>query len=133
MAQITTRQRDYTDLDLNFFANPITKDIAKKVGPDAIARSIRNLVLMNFYDRPFRPSIGSGAQKLLFDNLDASTSRLLENSIQQVITNFEPRATLIGVRVVAEFDENRYTAKIAFRVNNRPESFQVTLFLERIR
>ena len=133
MVQITTRQRDYTDLDLNFFANPVTKDIAKKVGPDAVARSIRNLVLMNFYDRPFRPSIGSNAQKLLFENMDSSTSRLLEGTIQQVITNFEPRATVIGVKVVAEFDENRYSAKIAFRVNNRPEPFQVTLFLERIR
>lgn len=133
MAQVTTRQRDYTDLDLNFTANPITKDVAKKVGPDAVARSIRNLVMTNFYDRPFRPFIGSNAQKMLFDNMDSSTSRLLETAIQQVIEGFEPRATVLGVKVTADFDNNGYDAKIAFRVNNRPEPFQVTVFLERIR
>lgn len=133
MAQITTRQRDYTDLDLNFTANPVTKDVAKKVGPDAVARSIRNLVLTNFYDRPFRPFIGSNAQKMLFDNMDSSTCRLLETTIQQVIEGFEPRVTVLGVKVTANIDENRFDAKIAFRVNNRPDPFQVTVFLERIR
>jgi predicted component of type VI protein secretion system len=65
--------------------------------------------------------------------MDSSTSRLLENSIKEVIANFEPRATVLGVKVVADIDNNGYTAKIAYRVNNRPEPFQVTLFLERIR
>lgn len=133
MAQITSRQRDYTDLDLNFTANPITKDVAKRVGPDAVARSIRNLVMTNFYDRPFRPFIGSNAQKMLFDNMDSSTCRLLETTIEQVIESFEPRATILGVKVTANPDENRFDAKIAFRVNNRPEPFQVSIFLERIR
>ncbi len=132
MAQITTRQKDYTDLDLNFTANPVTKDVAKRIGPDAVARSIRNLVLTNFYDRPFRPFIGSNAQKMLFDIMDSSTSRLLETTIRQA-AEFEPRATILGVKVTANFDNNGYDAKIAFRVNNRPEPFQVTIFLERIR
>lgn len=133
MAQITSRQRDYTDLDLNFTANPVTKDISVKVGPDAVSRAIRNLVLTNFYDRPFRSYIGSNAQKLLFENMDESTSRLLESTIAQVIRNYEPRATILGVKVIADIDSNRYQAKIAFRVNNRAESFQTTVFLERIR
>lgn len=133
MAQITSRQRDYTDLDLNFTANPVTKDVAKRIGPDAVARSIRNLVMTNFYDRPFRPFIGSNAQKMLFDIMDSSTCRLLETTIEQVIESFEPRATILGVKVTANPDENRFDAKIAFRVNNRPEPFQVSVFLERIR
>jgi phage baseplate assembly protein W len=133
MAQITSRQRDYTDLDLNFTANPVTKDIAVKVGPDAIARSVRNLVLTNFYDRPFRSYIGSNAQKLLFDNMDSSTARLLEQTIQQTIENFEPRVSVVGIKVLADPDNNRYLAKIAFAIDNRPEPFQTTLFLERIR
>ena len=107
--------------------------MAKRVGPDAVARSIRNLVMTNFYDRPFRPFIGSNAQKMLFDNMDSSTSRLLETTIQQVIESFEPRATVLGVKVTADIDNNGYSAKIAFRVNNRSEAFQATIFLERTR
>jgi hypothetical protein len=69
---------------------------------------------------------------MLFDVMDSSTSRLLETTIRQA-AEFEPRATILGVKVTANFDNNGYDAKIAFRVNNRPEPFQVTIFLERIR
>ena len=128
-----SRIKDYTDLDLDFIAHPITGDVTKKVGPDAIARSIRNLVMTNYYDRPFRSQIGSNALKMLFENIGPLTAINLEQAISDVVTNFEPRAKLIGVKVNADPDNNGYSAKIAFYVKNRPEPFQTTLFLERIR
>tara|TARA_R110000868_G_scaffold124490_1_gene329118 strand:+ start:1146 stop:1541 length:396 start_codon:yes stop_codon:yes gene_type:complete len=128
-----SRIKDYTDLDLDFIAHPITGDVTKKVGPDAIARSIRNLVMTNYYDRPFRSQIGSNALKMLFENIGPLTAINLEQAISDVVTNFEPRAKLIGVKVKADPDNNGYSAKIAFYVKNRPEPFQTTLFLERIR
>jgi len=128
-----SRIKDYTDLDLDFIANPITGDVSKKTGPDAVARSIRNLVMTNYYDRPFRSQIGSNAVKMLFENIGPLTAVNLEQAISDVVTNFEPRAKLIGVKVKADPDENGYSAKIAFYVQNRPEPFQTTLFLARIR
>ena len=128
-----SRIKDFTDLDLDFIAHPITGDVTKKVGPDAIARSIRNLVMTNYYDRPFRSQIGSNALKMLFENIGPLTAINLEQAISDVVTNFEPRAKLIGVKVNADPDNNGYTAKIAFYVQNRPEPYQTTLFLERIR
>jgi phage baseplate assembly protein W len=128
-----SRIKDYTDLDLDFIANPITGDVSKKTGPDAVARSIRNLVMTNYYDRPFRSQIGSNAVKMLFENIGPLTSINLEQAISDVVTNFEPRAKLIGVKVKADPDQNGYSAKIAFYVKNRPEPFQTTLFLARIR
>jgi phage baseplate assembly protein W len=128
-----SRIKDYQDLDLDFIANPITGDVSKKTGPDAVARSIRNLVMTNYYDRPFRSQIGSNAVKMLFENIGPLTAINLEQAISDVVTNFEPRAKLIGVKVKADPDENGYSAKIAFYVQNRPEPFQTTLFLARIR
>lgn len=128
-----SRIKDFTDLDLDFIAHPITGDVTKKVGPDAIARSIRNLVMTNYYDRPFRSQIGSNALKMLFENIGPLTAINLEQAISDVVTNFEPRAKLIGVKVNADPDNNGYSAKIAFYVQNRPEPFQTTLFLERVR
>ncbi len=128
-----SRIKDYTDLDLDFIAHPITGDVTKKIGPDAIARSIRNLVMTNYYDRPFRSQIGSNALKMLFENIGPLTAINLEQAISDVVTNFEPRAKLIGVKVNADPDNNGYSAKIAFYVQNRPEPYQTTLFLERIR
>ena len=128
-----SRIKDYQDLDLDFIAHPITGDVTKKIGPDAIARSIRNLVMTNYYDRPFRSQIGSNALKMLFENIGPLTAINLEQAISDVVTYFEPRARLIGVKVKADPDNNGYSAKIAFYVKNRPEPFQTTLFLERVR
>jgi phage baseplate assembly protein W len=128
-----SRIKDYSDLDLDFIANPITGDISKKTGPDAVARSVRNLVMTNYYDRPFRSQIGSNALKMLFENIGPLTAINLETAIADVVTNFEPRAKLIGVKVKADPDNNGYSAKIAFYVQNRPEPFQTTIFLGRIR
>lgn len=130
---IQTRSLDYSDLDLDFIAHPVTGDVVKKTGPDAVGRAIRNLVLTNFYDRPFRSYIGSSAQKILFDNISQMTAKNLENAIKEVIVNFEPRASVIGVKVTASPDQNGYNAKIVFNVINRPEPYQTTIFLERVR
>ena len=93
-AQRVTRKYDYSDLDLDFIAHPTTKDVVKKTGIDSIRRSVRNLVLTNFYDRKFRSYIGSNTQKILFDNINPFTATFLKDAIIEVITNFEPRVKL---------------------------------------
>jgi phage baseplate assembly protein W len=131
--QKKSRQVDFSDLDLDFFAHPITKDVVKRKGLDAIARSIRNLVFLNFYDKPFQPEIGSNARKLLFENINVMTANMLRDAIIQVIQNYEPRADVIDVTVQADIDHNGYTAQVQFRPVNTLEPQILSLFLERIR
>lgn len=138
MVQKVTRKYDYSDLDLDFIAHPTTKDVVKKTGIDAIKRSIRNLILTNFYDRPFRPYIGSSAQKILFDNVTPLTAIFLKNAIIEVINNYEPRAQLAndsdnGVIVQVNADNNGYNVRISFVTVNRSEPAVISFFLERIR
>ena len=85
-----SRQPDYSDLDLDFIAHPATGDIVKKIGPDAIKRSVRNLILTNFYDRPFRPGIGSNVQKFLFENPNPLTVNFLKDAIAEVLRSLLP-------------------------------------------
>lgn len=132
MVQIT-RQKDYTDLDLDFVKKPGTKEINKLVGVESIKRSIRNLILTNFYERPFRHYIGSNAQKLLFDPLTVLTAHMLNNAIQETIQNFEPRAKLISVSTTPKYDNNGYECQITFQPLNRLEPVVTSIFLERIR
>lgn len=132
------RKPDYTDLDLDFLPHPTTKDVLKKTGDDAIKRSVRNLVLTNFYDRPFRSYIGSNAQKLLFDNINPLTANFLKDAIIEVITNFEPRIELAndtdrGVIVTVDPDNNGYNVQITYIIINRGAPASINLFLERIR
>ena len=105
----------------------------KKTGVDAIRRSVRNLVLTNFYDRPFQPWIGSNAQRLLFENANPLTAGFLKDAIIEVITNYEPRVRVDKVDVKFDYDNNGYNTTIYFTILNSGEPIVSTLFLERIR
>ena len=135
MAQpiVISRTPDYSDLDLDFIAHPMTKDVVVKTGADAIKRSVRNLILTNFYEKPFRPGVGSNAVKLLFDNMSPLVSNFLKDAIKEVIQNYEPRVQLVNVTVEPDYDNNGYTARLDFIVLNRNEPLTTTIFLERVR
>jgi phage baseplate assembly protein W len=130
---IIAREPDFVDLDLDFIAHPTTGDIVRKKGVEAVKRSVRNLILTNFYDRPFQPSIGSNAQKLLFENPNHLTANFLSDAIREVIRRFEPRIILLGLDVVFDYDNNGYTVTLTYSLVNRPEPLVSTIFLERIR
>lgn len=134
MAQINvSRQPDYSDLDLDFQINPITGDINKKKGTDAVKRSIRNLIFTNFYERPFKSNVGSDVTRLLFDNVDVMTAALIEDAIARLINNFEPRARLVNVTVTVDYDNNGFGVQIQYIVVNTETPATFNLFLERIR
>lgn len=133
MVNIIARKNDYADLDLDFMPHPTTKDVMKKNGVEAIKRSIRNLVLTNFYDRPFQSYIGSNALKLLFDNATPITANFLNNAIREVINNYEPRVRIQDLKVNFDLDNNGYNVTLYFVIINRNEPAVINLFLERIR
>ena len=130
---VTSRQLDYSDLDLDFLPHPTTGDVLIKTGEAAIKRSVRNLILTNFYEKPFRPGIGSGAIKLLFENATPLTATFLKNAIMEVIRNYEPRVEMIDVNVIFDYDNNGYSATMQYVILNRNLPVTTTIFLERIR
>lgn len=133
MVEKISRKLDYSDLDLDFLSNPTTGAIIKKTGPEAIKRSVRNLILTNYYDRPFRHYIGSNVNKLLFENNTRLTSTYLKDAIVEVIENFEPRVRLVDVTVLDDSDRNGYNISLSYIILNRELPVVTSLFLERIR
>lgn len=133
MVETVARRKDYSDLDLDFMPHPTTKDVMKKNGVEAIKRSVRNLLLTNFYDRPFQSYIGSNATKLLFENATPITSNFLENAIRETLSTFEPRIRVENLEIKFDFDNNGYNVKLYFVILNRNEPAVINLFLERIR
>ena len=126
--------RQYRDLDLFFSKNQGNGDVNKITGVEAVKRSIRNLVLLNFYEKPFNPEIGSDVRYLLFQNMAPLTSVFLAEAIEDVIEDFEPRARLISVRAFPNLDRNEYEVTIEFFVVNTPtELVDMTVFLEVLR
>ena len=134
MATVTIpTARTFRDLDLNFNIHPVKKDINTYKNEFAIINSVKNLILTNHYERPFQPEIGSNVRRLLFENVDSVTAAVLENEINEVITNFEPRAQISKVTVVPAPDENRYSVELEFFVINSANPVSISFFLERIR
>ena len=134
MAQINiSRQPDYADLDLDFKINPITGDINKKKGNDAVKRSIRNLIFTNFYERPFNSSIGSDVPRLLFDNVDIITASLLEDAIGRLINIYEPRVQVTRLNVYADIDNHGFNVQLEYVILNTETPATFNLFLEKIR
>ena len=131
---ITRNVRQWRDLDLFFGKKTVSKDINKVTDIQAVKRSIRNLVLLNYYEKPFHPEIASGVRDMLFENMSPITAVVINKKIQDVIENYEPRAKLIGVRASPNLDRNEYEVTIEFYVVNAPtELVDLTVFLEVLR
>ena len=125
--------RIYSDLNLDFQQNTATKDIQKMLDVEAVKRSVRNLINLNHYDKPFHPEIGSNLRAMLFELITPQMSHAIQKEIGLLITNFEPRARLVQVTTKPQFDRNAYAATISFYVQNVPDRIVVESFLERLR
>jgi phage baseplate assembly protein W len=126
--------RQYTDLDLFFGKKSSNSDVQDITDIKAVKRSIRNLVLLNHYEKPFHPEIASGVRDMLFELMTPVTAQILARKIEDVIQNFEPRARLISVTALPNLDRNEYEVTIEFYVVNQPtELVDLTVMLERVR
>jgi phage baseplate assembly protein W len=126
-------QKIYSDIDFTFTKKPVVGDIALSYDEMAVIRSIRNLLLTNHFERPFRPEIGSNINGLLFEPISALTSTSLETEIENVIKNYEPRANLKTITVTPKEDKNAYDVTLSFYIENATLPTTVTILLERNR
>jgi len=124
----------YKDINLNFSRHPVTGDISTLSDVSSVKRSVRNLVNTNFYEKHFRPEIGSNIRSVLFEPVSPLVADVLKRHVKDVIENFEPRAELIDIKSVAKPDRNEYQITIEFFVVNSPAgAASVTLMLEQLR
>ena len=131
---ITTRNaRTFSDLDLNFVANPVTQDVYKKYDENAIKQSIKNLVMTNHYEKPFHPEIGSQVNSLLFEPFSPLLQSMLQQAITNTINNFEPRAKLQQVNVFLNPDNNSVFVSVIFKIVNTERPITVDFTLQRTR
>ena len=128
------RDRIYRDLDLDFSINSATKDIQTLTDIESVKRSVRNLIKLNHYEKPFHPEIGSNIRATLFENMSPITASVLTRQIEDVIRDFEPRVQLSRVDAFPNLDGNRYEVRIEFFILNAPTELVVLdTILERVR
>jgi phage baseplate assembly protein W len=125
--------RLFSDIDLNFTAHPVTKDITRRFDENAIKASIKNLLLTRNYERPFHSEIGSPIRALMFELPGPMFDVMLQRAVIDVINNFEPRVELIEVTVNDASDLNAVYITVEFKIVNTERPITLDLALERAR
>jgi phage baseplate assembly protein W len=125
--------RIFSDIDLNFIANPATGDISMRYDENAVKASVKNLVLTQHFERPFHSNIGSPINSLLFDLASPLLTVTLKRAITDLINNHEPRVNLLDVIVNLSPDNNSVYVTIEFSILNTQRPITIDLVLERTR
>ncbi len=130
----------YSDFDITFLPNSVTKDLATLEDTAAVKQSVRLLVLTSLFERVFQPGLGSEVIKMLFEPLDDISTNVLVQSIGDTLRLFEPRITLQYIDVYTnKKPTGEYLAphtlwiEIAFVVRNLPTLVTTGILLQRLR
>ena len=106
--------RGFKDLSASFQTNPLSNDLIALKNESAIARSVRNLVLTIQGERPFQPTLGTGVNNLLFDNMDKLTASAIRSELRTTIENYEPRVEINEILVEADFEGNAFHVTLQY-------------------
>lgn len=130
---MSRKTRIFSDLDLNFTPHPVTGDISRKLDEASIKQSLKNLILLRHYEKPFHSEIGSPIEELLFEPLTPMTGLMIRRSIIDLIGNFEPRIELLDIEVIAADDTNSIYINLIFKIVNTEKPLSLDFILERTR
>ncbi len=111
---VQRRSKGFLDLSASFQENPLTNDLIALKNENAIARSVRNLVLTIQGERPFQPVLGTGVSQLLFENMDKLTASAIRSEIRSTIENFEPRVEINEILVEPDFEGNAFNVTLQY-------------------
>ena len=106
----------FKDISMSFQSNPLNNDLIAIKNVNAIARSVRNIILTTPGEKFFDPDFGSNVTRLLFENVDDITASQIQEEIEFSINNYEPRVKLLSVEINPDFDNNLFDTIITYEV-----------------
>ena len=108
--------RAFKDISLSFTPHPVTKDLTILKNENAIKKSVRNLVQTIPTERFFNSAIGSEVRDSLFEFVDFGTASVIQNQIEIVLENFEPRIENVTVEVQPKPDTYEFEVTVFFTI-----------------
>ena len=81
-------------------------------------------------ERFFNSLLGTDIRDSLFENFERSTVTIIEDQVREVLGNFEPRVSDVGVQVDARPDDNEFEVTVFFEIvglDSPPQSFTFLL------
>jgi len=130
---VVSRKKGWADLNLSLTPHPIRKDIIPLKDDAAIKNAVKNLILTNFFERPFQPEKAGNLRGLLFEPADGITKYELSDGVRRVLEDYEPRIKVQHVGIVDEGEINSYTITVYFEIINLNTTSTVEIVLQRLR
>lgn len=132
-ARIVSRKKPHRDLDLSLKIHPIRKDIIPLKDDAAIKNAIKNLLITNFYERPFADDLGANLRGLLFEPAGIITNIELRSNIRDVIEKYEPRVSVTSIDITDNIPRNEYLIEVFFNIKGFNVEQVVEIPLRRLR
>jgi len=119
----------WKDLDLLFRVHPVTGDVVTRTDVEAVKRSVKNIVLTNKYERPFKPNFGTSLRELLFELNTSRQLKKVQRRIKETLEKTEPRIMNVSV-LLSNDDSNEVNITIIYdiknSIRNQEQEFTVT-------
>ena len=123
------------DFDLSFRRHPSTGKLLMKKDDEAVKQAVKNLILTNRYERPFRPEFGGDVRRRLFDNFDSIDASAYETQIETAIENYDARVSLepYAIQIQENRDQNALNITVRFQNNLTLNDISLDVNLNRVR
>ena len=126
-----TARRWYTDIDLNITPHPSSGDLVLKQDKEAVKRSVRNIMLTNDYERPFKPNFGANLRGLLFELADDITKMEIRNQISEALEMLEPRVRIDEI-YLTQTRPNEMNVNLHYGIVGSREPQEIEVILQRV-
>lgn len=123
----------FSDFGVDLQRHPGSKDVVRYTNEAAVKRSIINLLMTDFHERPFQPFIGANLRQLLFEPMGDELLGQIKQHILACIAKFEPRARVTNLTLTTSPDENAINVTLTFTLVNTTAPSSLSLILNRVR
>ena len=132
-ARIVSKKKAHRDLDLSLKIHPIRKDIIPLKDDAAVKNAVKNLLITNFYERPFGDDKGANLRGLLFEPVGVITNIELRENIRSVLRKYEPRIRVNNIDIIDIIDTNQYRIEVNFTIKQSNQNALVEIVLRRLK
>jgi phage baseplate assembly protein W len=119
------------DLDFSFQAHPVSGNLVIKKGADAIKQSVKTLLLLNVFEKPFS-TISGNIRNKLFVNFNYVSEQQMKDDIRKILENYEPRVRVDDVNV--DYDNVDLSVTVTYTIiGEETQTDEIDLVVSRSR
>ena len=130
---LLTNTKLYSDLPFFISKNSFTEDFNLIKSLSCIKQSVKNLVLTNYGERPFKYKFCGNIYDKLFESFSYELIFDLQESIAGTIQQYESRIEVTSIQIIPQEEQNALTVGINYFIPFLEVSDQITVSILRTR